>query len=39
MGEKIRVSADDDMDAALARVQQGMDEAQLRADHYFDEGS
>lgn len=34
-GEPIFVAPDDDMEEALARVQQGMDEAQQRADGFF----
>lgn len=36
MGEKVLVSEGDDLDDAVARVQQGMDEAQRLADSYFD---
>jgi len=36
MGDKIMISADDDLDDALARAQQGMDQAQRLADMYFD---
>jgi len=36
MGDAVKVSADDDMEDALKRVQQGMDETQKRADTYFD---
>ncbi|MBL4759313.1 MAG: hypothetical protein JKY80_00445, partial [Mariprofundaceae bacterium] len=36
MGEEIVIAKDDDLDAAIARTQQGMDAAQQLADHYFD---
>jgi len=35
-GDLVFISAQDDMDAALGRVQQGMDATQHAADHYFD---
>jgi lysophospholipid acyltransferase (LPLAT)-like uncharacterized protein len=36
MGDPVIVSIDDDMEGALERVQQGMDETQDRADTYFE---
>jgi len=36
ISEPVRVSPDEDADAALARLQALMDETQQRADHYFD---
>jgi len=36
MGDPVIVSADDDMDDAIARVQQAMDETQQKADSHFD---
>ncbi|MDQ6997699.1 MAG: lysophospholipid acyltransferase family protein [Mariprofundus sp.] len=35
IGDEILISEHDDMDDAVARAQQGMDEAQRRADSYF----
>lgn len=37
-GEPIRISPDEDVDAALARVQAGMDAVQQRADGFFTPG-
>lgn len=36
IGDPVRLSADDDPDDAIRRVQQAMDETRLRADSYFD---
>jgi len=36
MGDPIVIASDDDVDEAVARVQQAMDAAQQRADTYFD---
>jgi len=36
IGDPVVLSADDDMDESLKRVQQAMDEAQHKADTYFD---
>lgn len=35
-GETVKVSPDEDMDTAIARIQKSMDDAQQRADSYFD---
>lgn len=35
-GEAVSVTTDDDMDAAIERIQQAMDTAQQQADRYFD---
>jgi len=35
-GETVIVSPDEDMDTAIARIQKSMDDAQQRADSYFD---
>jgi len=35
-GDALKVNSDDDLDDALNRVQQAMDRAQSRADHFFD---
>ncbi|MBN4077000.1 lysophospholipid acyltransferase family protein [Mariprofundus ferrooxydans] len=36
IGDAVRISGDEDVDTAVERVQQAMDDAQHRADHFFD---